>query len=652
MRSTANISKRTRENKLNKRYSKFALVGLIGGLILTCPLFLSLASAQESRTWKDATGKFEIKATYVRVDGENVILKKEDGTNIKVPLKKLSPIDQGYVEGRRTQSGSTGQNPFEEMADDSSSKPVANNSSSSATVESGTVRTLKVNFENCPETKITKGEWDPKMPAQPPSPLKLKKINLKPKADFWEKHARSTFNVFAKRAVITHHFGRPGQQATTRMELVDLESGQSLANASGEGHWDALAIHDDGQQIVVQNVSKSDDTLGQLGTVRLQGKKIVPIDLWKPYEVMTEAPKEKVIRFAKFINNGRLLTLSQNGRVVIWDFASRNPVRRFNYHGACQPSLSNDRKYLAICGGDIFGIVNLDDENESPSVKAAPGMNYWLSSSFSPSCKRFAAATMQKLTVWDVPSGEVLFEGSIPGLSTAGKLLFPDEDFVMVNNDKLIEFSSGIKLWRYHGAAGTMVNGEMVFVHVGQDGGKIMPIAVPHAEARSMLTEAKAQSDLFILKKGAPVSLDLGGIPRQYEREVRQSLMDNIEKMGFKYAENAPVTFKATIKGPTQEAISYHFAGNFVVNQYNSVLSIEYGGKSIWSQRATNVPGAVSGRDQADIKRQLSEAGRKPNTKFFGGIRLPDFLQKPSADGKPQDQQMLGSSLVDGKGVN
>ncbi len=632
--------------------SKFTLTGLIAGLILTGPLFMATVPAQDARTWKDATGKFEIQATFVKLDGENVILKKADGKTIKVPLEKLSPIDQGYVEGRRAMSGSSGGNPFEEMADDSGAKPSVNDPgpTSGAATEGGVVRTLKVDFQNCPETTIETGDWKPSLETQPPAPLKLKKINLKPKADFWEKYAHSTFNAYAKRAVITHHFGRPGKEASTRMELVDLESGTTLANASGEGHWTALAIHDDGQQVVVKNLAE--ESLGQLGTVRLQGKKIVPIDLWTPYEAMTEPPKEKDVTFAAFINDGKFLTVSQNGRVVIWDFATRKPVRRFNYHGACQPSLSNDRKYLAICGGDIFGIVNLEDESEIPSVKAAPGMNYWLSSSFSPSCKSFAAATMQKLMVWDVASGDVLFEGSIPGLSTAGKLLFPDEDFVMVNNDKLIEFSTGIKLWRYHGADPNSVNGEIVFVHIGQEGGKIMPISIPHDGARAMLAEAKAQSDLFILKKGAPVALDLRSVPRQYQGEVRDLLMDNIEKMEFKYSENAPVTIKATITGPTQEAISYHFAGNFVVNQYNSIVSIEYDGKSIWAQRSTNVPGAVSGRDQADIKHQLDEAGRQPNTKFFGGVRLPDFLQKPSADGKPQDQQMLGSSQINNKGVN
>lgn len=611
--------------------------------------FLSSVSAQEARTWKDASGKFEINAKYVRVEGKLVILEKSDGTKIKVPLEKLSLVDQGYVEGRRSQSGSGEQNPFEVMSEEGNSS--SSGSSPTTTSEPGAVRMLKVDFRSCPETKIEKGAWNPNMPAQPASPISLKKINLKPKADFWERHARTTFNVFAKRAVVTHHFGRHGQPATTRMELIDLETGQSLANASGEGKWDALAIHDDGQQIVVQNIEDNKETQGQLGTVRLQGKKIVPLDLWKPYEVMTEPPKEKIVRFARFINNNRLLTLSQNGRVVIWDFASRKPVRRFNYHGACQPSLSHDRKYLAICGGDIFGIVNLEDPNEEPSVKPAPGMNYWLSSSFSPSCKRFAAATMQKLTVWDVASGDVLFEGNIPGLQTAGKLLFPDEDFVMVNNDKLIEFASGIKLWRYHGSAAEMVHGETVFVHVGREKAKMIPAAIPHDAARDMLAQAKSQSDLFILKKGAPVAFDLRGVPRQWEQEVRELLMTNIENKGFKYAQSAPVTIKATITGPTQEAVSYHFAGNFVVNQYNSTLSIEYDGKSIWSQRSSNVPGAVSGRDQADIKRQLNEAGRKPNTNFYSRVQLPDFLQKPSADGKPQDQQMLGSSQVDASGI-
>ncbi len=610
-------------------------------------------TVQDSRTWKDASGKFEVVATFVRVEGNKVVLKKADGTLLNVPLDKLSPIDQGYVEGRRSSSGGA-ENPFQEMSSDSGS-PSTNsgsppaNSSSSASSGSGGMREFKVDFQAAPETVVAVGNWSPNLDSQPSSPIELKPIALKSKEGFWERFGKAAVNLTAKRAVISLHTKPPGKPGTTRMQLIDLESGRSLANASGEGIWSALAIHDDGERIVVQE-QKDDQTQGQLSTVRLDRKNIIPIDSWRPYETMDQPAKEQAVRFVRFINNNRLLTLSQNGKVVIWDFETRQPVRRFSYHGACQPSLSNDRKYLAICGGDIFGIVNLEEPDETPSVKKAPQMNYWLSSSFSPSCKRFAAATMSKLMVWDVASGDVLFEGKIPGVPTNGSLYFPDEDFVMLNGDKLVEFSSGIKLWRYQGGAPIRAADQMLYVHIG-DPSRMMPLEIPHAAAREMLAEAKSQSDLFILKKGAPVAIDLNDVPGQFRQDVEQKIKANIESKGFVYASSAPVSIKATITGPTTEAVSYHFAGSFVVRQFKSQLNIEYDGKSIWASSATNVPGAVSGRDQADIKQQLDKAGQSPNLNFFGAVQLPDFLQKPSGDGKNQDAQMLGVSTIGANGI-
>ncbi|MGV3484029.1 MAG: SHD1 domain-containing protein [Planctomycetaceae bacterium] len=51
----------------------------------------------EARTWKDATGSFSVVATMVAVEGDNVRLKKSDGSVIAVPVSRLSPADQDYI---------------------------------------------------------------------------------------------------------------------------------------------------------------------------------------------------------------------------------------------------------------------------------------------------------------------------------------------------------------------------------------------------------------------------------------------------------------------------------------------------------------------------------------------------------------------------
>jgi sulfatase modifying factor 1 len=54
------------------------------------------------RTWKDSTGQFSIQATFVRVNGDQVVLQGIDKKEISLPLAKLSTADQQYVKARLT----------------------------------------------------------------------------------------------------------------------------------------------------------------------------------------------------------------------------------------------------------------------------------------------------------------------------------------------------------------------------------------------------------------------------------------------------------------------------------------------------------------------------------------------------------------------
>jgi hypothetical protein len=50
------------------------------------------------RTWRDASGKFEIEAALVSVKDDTVALKKKNGRTIHVPVKKLSAEDQKFLQ--------------------------------------------------------------------------------------------------------------------------------------------------------------------------------------------------------------------------------------------------------------------------------------------------------------------------------------------------------------------------------------------------------------------------------------------------------------------------------------------------------------------------------------------------------------------------
>ena len=55
-------------------------------------------AAGQVRTWRDASGAFEVQATMVSSTADKVTLKKADGRMITIPLEKLSEADRTYVQ--------------------------------------------------------------------------------------------------------------------------------------------------------------------------------------------------------------------------------------------------------------------------------------------------------------------------------------------------------------------------------------------------------------------------------------------------------------------------------------------------------------------------------------------------------------------------
>jgi hypothetical protein len=87
LRTTSSQSKRNQNRQCCK---VFALV-LAAGAFSTCGILDSslLFSQEKTQSWTDSTGKKNIEANFVRLNGVSLILRKPDGQEITVPLSKL-----------------------------------------------------------------------------------------------------------------------------------------------------------------------------------------------------------------------------------------------------------------------------------------------------------------------------------------------------------------------------------------------------------------------------------------------------------------------------------------------------------------------------------------------------------------------------------
>jgi thiol-disulfide isomerase/thioredoxin len=75
-----------------------------GGAIALAVIVVLGTAVAEMRTWTSADGKFKVEAELLSVQDGQVSLRKADGTEIIVPLTKLSDADRQFAKGRASRT--------------------------------------------------------------------------------------------------------------------------------------------------------------------------------------------------------------------------------------------------------------------------------------------------------------------------------------------------------------------------------------------------------------------------------------------------------------------------------------------------------------------------------------------------------------------
>ena len=116
---------------------------------------------------------------------------------------------------------------------------------------------------------------------------------------------------------------------------------------------------------------------------------------------------------------------------------------------------------------------------------------------------------------------------ALPGINIHGAIDFPDEDFILGDNQYLIELENQLKLWHYWGGEQIRtVQGTTFFRHPRRRPfGPRSGDEDPHPAAISLLKKALQQPDLFVFHKGTPVKLDVSGISDPTEQNKAKEFL-------------------------------------------------------------------------------------------------------------------------------
>ena len=642
----------------------------IAGLVVS--LLAAPAIAQDVRQWSDASGKFKIKAKFKgEVDGV-VTLEKEDGEEIEIDLKKLSATDQRLISVLKKDGG--GDNPFKKKDDDpfkSKSKTGKSKSGSASTKKPSkepdpepepessidipdSPRNIEVTWGGA-ETLAAVGisEWGVKFEEfEPAVDGKRKNVPLPPKTDFFEKLSGISINRSAKKAAALFTIDRPGGPGpVTRAVMCDLVSGKAGTVAQAEGNWVPLALHDDGQQIVVRSNAFGSGKNNQLEVWVLRGARVAKLATMHPFKSVGE--REQDIVWAAFVDENSIALCSSGGRVAVLSYPDFEPRWFVDGQGGAVPALSPDHKLIAFATEDGVGVVDIVKQ-EIVAVKNAPEKMHWPHFAFSPTGKKLGVVAHQQVYCWNVETGAL--ENEIPANNShfGDGISFPDDKYLLAGNHLLLDLENQLQFWDYTGQEQAAVRGDLTFFAVtdGQKPGLLMNGKLPHPPALDALDKALKSGDLFIFKEGSKVKLNLDAITDAGARDrATKAFTTRLTAMKVTIDPSADVEIIAAVSGPKSREVRYHGfglggGGTYNVQEWICSYSFNYQGKPVWSSGiGTNVPGFVSLKQGETMEAHL-RANEKPAYGIFENPRLPKFIQKPAEGNNSFSQAALGTSRV------
>lgn len=617
----------------------------LSSVVFASFLVVSTALADEYRTWTDSTGAHKVRGKLESVENGKAILVREDGKKQKIALEKLSKADRDFIAKQELDS------PFESV-DDESGQPTKQ----AAEPSGNTPRVVKVSWDDSQEVLLESGEsdWKIDVPETPPAEFRPKSIPLPGKKDFFEGMTGIAFSRAAKAAVIGYALDRHKENKTVRLVACDLQTGRMTAQVSlTSENLAPIALHDDGQQILMCRNDFGHGTHNRLEIWTIKGKGVVRSVVWTPYEEGWEPHRD--VSWAEFINAEKLATCSSGGKIAIWNLATMQPTCHIQAEPDSIPCLSADRKMMAIVSKNAMGLFNIEKQEMITSQKTPRDLQ-GPAVAFSPSGRKIGCIAGDRIVVWDTATGALEKDFGLTGLHFFHRgIAFPDDEFVLVGYQYLIELKNQLKLWKFDGAEQVRAAWGMTFFGVPGDerSGLLMAAKLPQPEAKALLEKAIKQPDLFVFHKGTPVKLDVSKIPDAAEKtKAAESLTKKLAALNCPIQDTAQVSVVAIVEGPISKEVSFMHSGTYKVQEYRTRLKIVHAGQDIWEASWTNIPHILRIERGENIEGELRKASSKPSYGFYESVVLPEFLQKPASDKAAAGaDQTLGATRLTPQGL-
>ncbi|ODA33700.1 hypothetical protein A6X21_18405 [Planctopirus hydrillae] len=657
--------------------NRAAWLSWTAGLLLV--LSSSSLPAQESRTWTDATGKFKIDAKFVSLEGTKVTLLQTSGEEIEIDLSKLSPGDRKVAQDLAKKAS---ENPFQ-VKETNPFAPKAGKSSTGGSPAGPSMpdRTAPGGTEPAPAagngtytgrdaqlTSSVDGVTEllltpqsdklalPRNDAVVDRKLPSRGIALPKKANFFEKANSMLVHSSKPEAVVLYHIAPPGQSPITRVVVLNLETGKITAQGQVPNLYTGVAYGSDGLILVRQVEHHGKGNKGLMEGWIVKGKDLAREWSWEPAKGQSGRDEELV--WGEILPDGRVLTANEGGKITCWktEGDEMKALWRLQAQGSSRPDVTRDGKYMAIVADKQCAVMDLEAGEVVATVPTKGRHLPWPRMAISAEHSRMACFGFDKIIVWDLQTGEEIREIATGPISGGAAPLWLDDDFLLLGGHLLVDVKNQLRLWDYTGAEMTTFYDRTGLFVVGgpSQSSSLIPIALPHPAAKNYLARALQDPNLFILKEGTQVAIDVSGIQDAAQQAaIKDKLTAKLTQRGFVVGASGSIILKASTETGKSEKMSYRSFGEapwnakeYNVQSYISRLKFVWNGKDVWEGSGNNIPGFLSLSKDETIEQALKKH-EKPNYHFFEHCEIPKLLTKPAENAAAgSSTSALGKSTV------
>ncbi|MCA9129216.1 MAG: hypothetical protein KDB22_19145 [Planctomycetales bacterium] len=596
----------------------------------------------QMRFWNDAAKQFKVRAAAMSIKDGLVLLRKDDGNEISVPIDKLSDTDQKLLEKVKAQMGP----PLAEF-------PELVSFTRSNSAGWGAVWNDSNNLANV--------ALDP-----PPSfaTLPMKGVGF-PAAHFFE-NLVSLFPIGGSDGwVVAGTADRTGKMPS-RILWAALSAGQ-VKRFQLIPPGETLAAVDPGsrQILTINRLGPSASREGPRLTLWSADPTMEVVVGKKSWISISESDWGSWENWAAIVAPNRILHEWGGKQFVVWDTDMQREVYRIDQESffSARPSLSPGKKYIALPEDKRVRILESATGNTLASLPIEGGSAAGVG--FSPDGAKLAILTRTQLAVWNVATADEPQRYRADSIGTPFKATveWVDDQMLLIDRKTLYDTNLELPVWNYQAktfevkedsygeTTQSVIDGKLCYavsVTGPQNAFIVGAVALPGPGVREAIEKFDPES-LYTIRPGHHVRLEIKC--GEFDSRVRGWLVAEIERNGWVEDPSASTIVRAVMGRSETQTVTYKSMGggsesrSVTITPYFSTLTVLYDNKIAYQSGSGSGAPPVMFLNSGQSAQAQADAMQKPHPELFRDHDIPDRIVDPNKkDG-------LGSSMISAQGL-